>query len=75
MKEFDIRFLPMTLMVPDWVDEVPCLSVAVHEYVPASFLVTLAMTKVPLSNTLWRCSRGRPTLSGKKLRKKLRFII
>ena len=49
-------FLPCTWRWPVWLELTPCLLVAVHEYDPLSFLVTLLMTRVPLSNTWSRRS-------------------
>ena len=48
----------MTLSAPLCVASVPWRLAAVQAYSPASFLVTLEMRRVPLSNDWWRRSSG-----------------
>ncbi len=61
---------PITLMIPSCMATVPCLLVALQEYVPESFLATFVMTRVPLWKSWWRRSRGRRLLPTKKNGKK-----
>ncbi len=57
---------PMTFNWPDCEAELPCLLVAVQEYSPLSFLVTLLMIKVPFSSTWCLLSMGKDRPSAKK---------